>query len=243
MDYCPKCKMMIRGSKECCPLCQGLLYDIPQIKRHSVDIESFGDDVVTMIEDNDDDGAFPVIKKPKVTSLSLLQLGTFAFLTAEIIGFALLYLMGDDLPWLPIVMISCLIGWIDLVLLMYFAGNILKVITTEVVIAIFVNLWADVISNFHGWSISWMIPISLVVLAAVTVIISEIRGAKLTDYIIYLLFDTIMSLLQLIPIALKINRFPWPAVMSIAAFLILLSGTIVFRFKDLKEASVKVFSL
>ena len=243
MRYCPKCKMMIRGPKECCPLCQGLLYDERLMKRHSVDIDSFGDDVAQLLEEDDDAAGFPVIKKPKVTSLSLLQLGTFVFLAAEIIGFAFMYLMGDELPWLPIVMISFFIGWLDLIVLMFFASNILKVITTEVIVAIIVNLWADAISGFHGWSIAWMIPVSLVVLAVVTVIISEIRGLKLPEYIIYLLVDTGLSILQLIPIALKINRFPWPAVLSIAAFLILLSGTLVFRFRDLKSASVKVFSL
>ena len=242
MRYCPKCSIMIRGNKVCCPLCQGLLYDKQQMIRHSVDIDSFGDDMEALFDEEDGGAGFPVLKRKKMTSLSLLQMGTFIFLALEILSFAVMFLMGDDLPWLPIVMIGILIGWLDMIVTLYFASNLLKVLTVEVIVAILVDIWADYISGFHGWSIVWMIPISLVVLAAATIGISEFRGLNLMDYIIYLLLDTGLSLLQLIPIALGLNWFMWPAVMSIAAFLILVSGALVFRFRDLKGASERVFN-
>ena len=32
MTYCPKCDIVIRGEKQCCPLCQGKTADVPQGK-------------------------------------------------------------------------------------------------------------------------------------------------------------------------------------------------------------------
>ncbi len=54
MQYCPKCKINIRGHKTCCPLCQGQLQGEPE------------------------KNPFPVLAKPKVRSYLLPDLHIYS---------------------------------------------------------------------------------------------------------------------------------------------------------------------
>ena len=60
MQYCPKCRINIRGNKSCCPLCQGELAGEP------------AEDV------------FPVLVPRKISQASLLKIATFCFAAVEI---------------------------------------------------------------------------------------------------------------------------------------------------------------
>ena len=239
MQYCPKCKVLIRGRKTCCPLCEGALLAQDQMLRQGVEPSDYG---LEEWDENWEDAAFPVLPKRKMTSHLLFRIGTFLFAAAEILGFALLFLAGDNLPWLPIVMLGVLIAWVDLIATLFYRNNILKVLTVEVLVAIFVNLWVDHLTGWHGWSVEWMIPFSLVGLAVMTIIIGRVRDLRPGEYIIYLVFDAALALLQMIPIHMGLNKQPWPAVLTIASFLILTVAMLIFRLRELKRASERVFN-
>ena len=63
MQYCPKCKVNIRGNKKCCPLCQG------QLKESELVMEP----------------PFPKIKKNKVSNITFMKVCTFIFIALEIV--------------------------------------------------------------------------------------------------------------------------------------------------------------
>ena len=66
---------------------------------------------------------------------------------------------------------------------------------------------------------------------------------RLDEYILYLILDLVMALLQIIFIVNGMNKFTWPAVISIMVYLIMLVALFIFRFRDLKNASEKVFNM
>ena len=88
-----------------------------------------------------------------------------------------------------------------------------------------------------------MVPATLVALAFATIIIAKIAKLRLDEYILYLILDLLMALLQLIFIKNGMNKFTWPAVVSIMLYLIMISGLVIFKFKDLKNASQKMFNM
>lgn len=224
MQYCPKCKIQIRGKKSCCPLCQGKLTQEPE------------------------DPAFPALKKRRVTSISLMKIATFLFLVLEIVmaGLWVLtqYQIGHFLPWIPLVMIGDLVVWINLLLAMYLRNNVMKIITVEAYLAIVIDYVIDRLTGFYGWSVIWMIPATFLGLAIVTLCIGKGAKLRLEDYIIYLAIDGVLCIaLQLVPILRGNNHFIWPAIICMDIYLILAAGTLVFRFRDLKSASAKYFNV
>ena len=221
MQYCPKCKVNIRGKKKCCPLCQG-----------------------TLRENEDDPQApFPTLKKKKISNITLFKLFTFIFIASEIIFATVNIQTGGTYSFIGVVMLGILAGYLTIVATLYLRNNMIKVITFEVVVAIIIDIYIDLKTGFHGWSVEWMVPGTLIALAIATIIIAKVVRLRLDEYIMYLVFDLVMALSQIFFIKTGMNNFTWPAVISIMVYLILISGLIIFRFDDLKNASAKMFNM
>ncbi len=221
MQICQKCNVKIRGRKECCPLCQGRLKEV----------------------DGDENPSFPVLEKRKISSITFLKMCTFLFITSEIVFEAINIMSKEEHSFIGPVMLGILVAWIDVLATMYLRNNLIKVITFEVIVAIIVDYYIDVKTGFHGWSINWMIPMTLIGLAIATILIAFIEKLRLDEYILYLVFDFLISLTQIYFIRNGKNDFPWPAVASIMSYMILISALVIFRFKDLKNASEKMFNI
>ncbi len=221
MQICPKCKVKIRGNKECCPLCQGKLK------------ETEGEIGVS----------FPIIKKKPISNITFLKVCTFILVASEIIFTALNIMTHGEHSFIGPVMLGLFVAWVTVITTMYMRNNLIKVITWEVVVAIVVDIYIDLHTGFHGWSVEWMVPSTLVALAIATIIIAAAIKLRLDEYILYIVFDLVMALLQIIFIKNGMNNFPWPAAVSIVAYLILVSAMVIFRFRDLRNASEKMFNM
>ncbi|WP_029230901.1 DUF6320 domain-containing protein [Butyrivibrio sp. VCB2006] len=221
MQYCPKCKVNIRGRKACCPLCQG------QLKQ----------------TDGEPEAPFPTLKKKKVSSITLFKIVTFLFIASEIVFGTINYMTDGRYSFIGVTMLGILVGWATIVTTMYIRNNLIKVITFEVIVAIIVDVYVDLRTGFIGWSVMWMIPSTLLGLAIVTIVTAKILKLRLDEYILYLVLDLVMALLQIIFIRNGMNKFTWPAVCVIMVYLILIAGLIIFRFRDLKRASEKMFNM
>ncbi len=221
MQYCRKCKVKIRGVKECCPLCNGTLNEVP----------------------GDPDFAFPVLEKRKISNITFLKMCTFLFIASEIIFGTVNIMTEGRYSFIGVVMLGIFVAWIDVIATMYLRNNLIKVITFEVYVAIVVDFYIDYHTGFHRWSIHWMIPMTLIALALVTIITATVLRLRLDEYILYIVMDFLLSLLQIPGIRHGINIFPWPAVVSIMFYMILIAALVIFRFRDLKNASEKMFNI
>ena len=221
MQYCKKCNVKIRGRKECCPLCQGQLAEI----------------------EGEENPSFPVLEKRKISSITFLKVCTFIFIASEIIFGTINIMTQGAFPFIGPVILGILVGWIDVIATMYLRNNLIKVITFEVFVAIVVDYYIDVKTNFHGWSLEWMIPFTLIGLAVITIVTAMILKLRLDEYILYIIFDFVISLFQIIFIKNGMNKAPWPAAISIMCYMILIAALVIFRFRDLKNASEKMFNI
>lgn len=219
MLYCSKCRIQIRGNKKCCPLCQGELNGTPS------------------------PAAFPTIKRGRISSLSLVKIFTFCLIALEIAYNAVWFLAEFQLAWIPFAMIGTLVVWLDVALGVYFRNNMVKNITLQVYVSMIAGFIIDRYTGFRGWSVQWMIPCCLVGLVIVTVCIGKGAGVLLEEYIIYLAVDLVLAMGQAIFLALGLNAFVWPAVISMALLSILGVAALLFRFRDLKSASEKLFHM
>ncbi len=219
MYECPRCGVKIAGSKKCCPLCRGEL------------------------QGEASPSVFPISKRKRFTTLTLIKISTFALTVLAVILFAVRMLSEIENGTLMTVFLIGLIAYADFLLGIYFHSNLLKVIHIQTYAIMMICLGIDYFTGWHSWSVSWVVPIGFLFLLVVTYLIGESIDLFFGEFVLYIAIDMILSLLQLIPLVLDFNYFRFPAVISMSIMMILFSGSIIFRFRELKTALHKLFSL
>lgn len=227
MQYCPRCRVKIRGSKSCCPLCHGSLEYLK------------GENLPE---------SFPVLKVSRARTVSILRIVTFLValviigsITTLVIGYEMTGQMSQ-FPWF--VMIGAFLAWVDLVIARYYRSNVISLIEVQAILGLVICLFIDHLTvGRFTWSLEWVVPCSLIALEIVTISVGYGMGMHLVDYGAYLIIDTILGLLQILPIVLHWNAFPYPAVISIALQLSYVAYAVIFRAKEIKNATGKFLNL
>ena len=230
MQYCPKCKITIRGKKDCCPMCQGRISEVEETTADAAEKKTF-------------DGAFPPVRQARYSSVSLMKIALFLFFALEI-GFGMAhYMTGFTHPWISMVMLGVLVGLIDMQVVIYLHSNLLKLLSVEMIVAMLINVYIDYKTGLHGWSFMWAIPIMVMVMLLITYIIGFAAHLQVEEYSMYLLLDLVVALFQLIPIARGLNPLELPALVTIGVILLVNLGVVIFKFKELRTALSRRFNL
>ena len=215
MQYCQKCNIHIRGSKRCCPLCQGKL---------SGEASS---------------PAFPVLPKKKVSQVTFLRICVFIALISEIMLLSIFRLTNYQARWTGVAMTSVVFVLIDIILAVYYHRDVLKLIASEFFFAMLVSWLFDKHFGNTGWSLSFFIPVAFILYPPVIILTAKAVHLSSTDYIIYLVIGALLSFLQIIPLQTGRTGFQFLAVISMAFTAAILGFLFVFRFRALKAASSK----
>ena len=219
MQYCPKCRIRIRGDKSECPLCAGRVSGDPE------------------------PGGFPALAGRKFSHMTIVKIATFCCITFIIIMFALELLYNFELPWVPFAILGVLIAWGDVMVGIYYRNNLIQTLTVETYLAMAACLLIDALTGWHGWSLAYVLPIGFVVLVFVTIGVGRAANLRLEEYIIYIFVAILLSMLQIIPVLTHTNPVIFPAVMGMALLLIAACAAVIFRFRDLSSAVQKLFNL
>ena len=239
MYYCPRCKIMIRGRKSCCPLCEGKILSGDEIKRAGIDESVYNSDDFTT-EDNE---AFPILNNNKFSGSTFKKICTFLLGIIFVLWVTLKYLFKDAVSWTDAFLLGSLVAWIDILAIMRYRYNVLKVIAVEVIFAIIIDYYIDKVTGFHGWSVIWMIPFCLMGHSAVTFVISKFMKLRFVEYISYIVLDAILAFCQIYFIWSGENTVPYAAVFVMAGYAIALIATFLFRYRELKFATEKMFNV
>ncbi len=147
---------------------------------------------------------------------------------------------GIPAHWPYICFFAGLFAWIDFLIARYYKSNIIFLVTFEVYLGMAVCLAADHFAgSYHGWAVSWSIPAGFLALEIATVLLGWSEGLHMVDYAVYLFVDTLLSLLQLVPILQRTNPFPLPATLCMVLLLAYLAFIVIFRGRDLRNAITK----
>ena len=219
MQYCPKCRISIRGDKTECPLCGG------------------------RVTGESEPGGFPVLERNRFSHMSLVKVGTFCLLTFFIIMMSLEILYDFKLAWVPFAVMGALIAWGDLMVGIYYRNNLIKTLFIETYLAMAVCILIDSLTGWHGWSLAYVLPIGFVLLVFVTIGVGRAASLRLEEYIIYIFVTILLSMLQIFPVLAHVNPVAFPAVACMALLLIEACAAVIFRFRDLRSAVEKMFNL
>ena len=219
MQECGRCHVKIRGNKRCCPLCGGPLSGEPE------------------------NPAFPALPKRKFSRLCAVKLAAFLLIVFLISDGAMIYIMGGVPSWIPLSVLSAVVGFIDICVTMYYRNNALKTMQVQVIIGIFLSLVIDAVTGWHKWSIHWVMPVAFVGVMVATILIGMGLKMALQEFVLYLLMDTVLSLLQWIFLLKHMNCFQIPAVISSSACILMFLGILIFRWRDFTSASSRYFNI
>jgi hypothetical protein len=158
--------------------------------------------------------AFPVPEKHRVSGVSLTRILTFLMLLCEIlmVFFALQNReAGVSAHWPYVCGFLCFFAWVDFLIARYFRSNLIFLVTFEAYLGMALCLAADHLTvPYRGWAVAWCVPFGMIALEAATVLLGWSEGLHMVDYAVYLFVDTILGLLQLIPIQRHTNPQPLP---------------------------------
>jgi len=213
MQYCPKCRVSIRGNKKVCPLCQK--------KLEPGQIET---------------GNFPVFPERKISSVTFMKILTFLLAAFYIITWMVGFMFPETDAVMRICQISAFFIWGDVFVINYYKYNVLKTITVEAFIVILAVLISDLITGWHRWSVTWVVPSILLAVLLATHIVSRVSKLHADEFIAYLMVDSLIALLQLIFIRLGMNWFPIPAIIVVTLYLLMDAAVVIFGFGDLMTA-------
>lgn len=239
MYYCPKCKITIRGKKTCCPLCEGKILTGVELKRTGIDESVYNSDDFT----EDYNEAFPILNTGKMSGSTFKKICTFLLAIVFVMWITLKYLFKDAVSWMDAFMLGTVVAWADIMAIMRYRYNVLKVLALEVLFVIIIDYYIDRVTGFRGWSVIWMIPFCLVGHSAVTFVISKFMKLRFVEYIIYIIMDAVLAFGQIYFIWNGENTLPYAAVFVIAAYTIAIIAAIIFRYRELKFATEKMFNV
>lgn len=229
MQYCPSCKVQIRGRKARCPLCQRELLNA-----------EISDEITEEFADRfTDDDPFVRLPSPRVSFMMMTRAVTFICVSLEILLGAARIITKSAGGWIFAAMLFVLLGWVDFRIAIYYRNNLIRMLTTQAYIIMFACLVIAQWTRTGGWAVSWVVPGMFCLLVGVTFLAAKIQDMELHEFILYPAFDVLMSLLQIVPIVMGFNHMIAPAVICIAIMLILVSSLVIFRGRMLREAAEK----
>ena len=173
----------------------------------------------------------------------LFRICLFAFVIVEVITMMIHTMTGFRYHLPALVMMWAPFVLLDLGIALYYRGNIVKLISYQAYAIMVVCAFIDHGNGHLSWSIQWVIPSTLLSLVIVTIIIGYGVGLRMVDYMIYLAVDVLLSLLQLIPVFLGINRVPYAAVICVSVLIIIAAFVVIFRPKEVGNAFSKYMSI
>lgn len=210
MQYCNRCKVSVSGNKKCCPLCQGTLTDDGEPARY----------------------AFPILKKEKHNRLFWLRLLTFIDICVIVICFTVNLIVTPDFLWAVPVLIGVSLFWGTAALAIKWRTNILKNITTQLVILTLLIIFVDWYVGFRGWSLAYVFPGACILAIVSTIFIMFLRDTPVSECLLFLSIQAVYGLIPAIFIACNWLSFPYIAIGCVAASLIALAAILLFKGKD-----------
>lgn len=220
MQQCPKCNIKIRGNKTQCPLCNGKLKGEPE------------------------DPAFKTMPPRHITGSMFIKICTFLFICLNIIMLGIELIVGFKLYWPWAAMVFSIFAIMDIYVGFYLRGNILNLITVQTWIFMLFICGIDIYYNRGlSYSVTWVIPLLFIALLIVTLSVGIINGLHTVDYVIYLLADAILSLIQIVFIINGVNKRPVLAVISIIMLIIYISYALIFKWRDISSAASKYMNM
>lgn len=206
--YCEYCKMRVLDDTQRCPLCQNALRG----------------------EGDSKDVVFPKLS-PKEWKKRKLLLRIFVFVSfaAVVVCLTVDALLPKSYRWPWYVAAAVLCMWFCLANALLRRHNIPKNILWMVLwISLIAVAW-DLVTGWHHWSVDYVIPALCVTAMAAVAAVSRAMGRQLTEYMVYLIIDSLFGVVPLIFLLLGWVKVRYPSILCAAGSVLSLGALWAFQ--------------
>ena len=176
MKHCPNCNLDVRTSEKLCPLCQ------------------------CELSGSDEREAFPSIPSYYKKLALFFRIFNLSAVAAAIIAVMLNLMLHSSSFWSLFVVVGIFCIWFFVVFSIKRRYNVIRTITFCCIIAIIFGFIWDYMTVWHGWSVSYVLPIMPVVSMTASFIVALCLRISVGDYIMYLLLSGVIGLFPVIPL-------------------------------------------
>ena len=186
------------------------------------------------LDDNDEE-KFPIINSIYYKNYMFFKILILMSVIVVTVSLIINILYQSDIYWSLLVLLGIGCGWITLILLILKRNNIHKSLLWQIISITILSIIWDKLTGWHGWSINYVIPIVCSVFMIIMVLAAKILKPQRGDYIIYILFDCVFGMVQLILIILKVVNIVIPSLICVVFSIISLTSLILFEGKNILE--------
>lgn len=236
MKYCSKCKVSVRGNARLCPLCQTPLEEVKggfnaYSSRTGPENEYWSE------------SCYPEIPKFYSQYRHLIKVLIFATIIAGVASAAVNLILPGTGHWSLLVIVGIICFWISVFFAIRQRKSISKSITYQAFFMSLTSVAIDLLSDWHGWSLSYALPIIFVVAMLAMAILAVIMKLPANEYIICLIFDIIFGFIPIIFYLLGILTQNIPSIICIACSIICLAGIVLFQGREMLHELERRFHL
>lgn len=209
---CFKCNVLINSKSIKCPLCGTKLK-----------FKNKGEDVFPKIENN--------FKNSRLAIKILKLITIFATLVSLFID----YMISSNITWSFFVAFAMIMFWTTLKTGIRRKKNILKFLFAELNLVIIASIITDIKLGFTMFSLTYVLPFSIISYISCVFILRIFLNIKLKDYIFYTYINCLIGLIPLLLIINKIIKITWPSSICIILSILLILLLYIFNKKQVEE--------
>ena len=121
--------------------------------------------------------------------------------------------------------------WIAIAISINKRRNIPKNILYQVVFIALVAVVWDFVTDWHGWSLDYVIPIACIAAMIAMWVIAVVLNLKFEDYVIYLLVDAVFGIVPTIFLIIGNLQVLLPSLLCVSLSIISFAGMFLFEGK------------
>lgn len=216
MKYCENCRISLRTARKTCPLCQSALK-------------------------GESDSVFPEIKSVYNQFILFFKLLLFCTIAGAILAVAVNVMIPRSGLWCHYVLLGVLCFWVLLITAVRRRTSIPRGILNQVFwICVFSIVW-DALTDWHGWSLDYVIPCACMTAILALGIIGKILRLPAGDYIGCIFADAVLGIIPLIFYLCNLLHFTYLSLTCAAVSVIAIVSLFIFAGRQIRSELARRF--
>ena len=176
---------------------------------------------------HDNGTRYPDVKGASRKYRLLENIILFLSIVGQIVLTTVDYMTDNEINWSFIVLLVVIYANVTLRLAIVGRnGYIFKIVSTFVFTVLFLE-GIDLLTGASGWALTFVFPSAILAMVLATIILMIVNIRNWQSYMMMQLFLVLMSVIAMIPVAVKVIWFPYLAMGAMGASLFLFLGTLI----------------